>query len=59
MLDKMDDEIRAQYGTDYAFLFQYLYPRIAELKMSANVSAEVIGRIGTALSDGTQMVADT
>ncbi len=37
-VDKLDDATRAQFGTDYAFIFQYLYPRVQELRGSGTVS---------------------
>jgi hypothetical protein len=43
-VDKLDDSIRSQFGPDYAFLFQYIYPRAYELRGTHSVSA-------TSLSD--------
>jgi hypothetical protein len=46
-LDQMDDEVRAQYGTDYAFIFQYLYPRILESKLKENSAVSIFDQINT------------
>lgn len=31
-IDQLDNVTKSTYGSDYAFLFQYIYPRVAELK---------------------------
>ena len=49
-IDTMDNEVRAEYGTDYAFLFQYLYPRVYELKKTDNTSS-VLNKIVASFSE--------
>ena len=47
VLDQLDDQVRREYGPDYAFLFQYIYPRILELKQGDGAIGNIIDRINT------------
>lgn len=46
LLDKLDNEVRVELGPDYAFLFQYIYPRVYNLKKPTNQSSSLMERIG-------------
>lgn len=60
LLDNLDNQVRSELGSDYAFLFQYVYPRILELKKPSTdinsildkISTDITGS-GTATSTGT------
>lgn len=32
MVDRLDTTTKSEFGMEYAFLFQYIYPRIYELR---------------------------
>jgi hypothetical protein len=34
-VDQLDDSTRSSLGSDYEFLFQYIYPRVHELRAGA------------------------
>ena len=54
-VDKLDDATRAQFGSDYAFIFQYLYPRVYELRgTGAGTANDLIAQLtGLAGTGGT------
>ncbi len=56
-VDKLDDATRAQFGSDYAFIFQYLYPRVYELRGSGTVSPIDLINLLTALNEATGTTA--
>lgn len=53
-IDQLDNEVRNQYGNDYAFIFQYLYPRVLESRLKENATDSIIGQIGTIFSDDSE-----
>lgn len=54
-VDKLDNATRTKIGPDYAFIFQYVYPRVAELKKSAEqTNAMVASPIGTVFACDTK-----
>ena len=50
-LDSLDNEIQADpaFGSDYAFIFQYIYPRIYELRNTDNRFSSILDKIGGVL----------
>jgi hypothetical protein len=46
-VDQLDNTTRAQIGPDYAFIFQYVYPRVAELKKSADQLGTIVASLNT------------
>ena len=44
-IDTMDNQVRAEFGSDYTFLFQYFYPRVAELKKSEDKTTSLLSQI--------------
>jgi hypothetical protein len=34
-VDKLDNDMRAAYGNEYAFIFQYIYPRVHAIRVPA------------------------
>jgi hypothetical protein len=38
-VDRLDNDMRAAYGNEYAFLFQYIYPRVRAIRVPAAVTA--------------------
>ncbi len=58
-LSKLDDTVRLQYGSDYTFLFQYIYPRVFELRSAYSTSIpDIIGQIGGISGTGTSASTD-
>ena len=63
-IDTLDNQVRAELGSDYTFIFQYIYPRILELKKSTDQSISIIDRVGNVLginnseSGGVSSMAD-
>ena len=47
VLDVLDNEVQREYGTGYIFLFQYLYPRVLELRkdQASTIIDSIIGGI--------------
>lgn len=45
-VDKLDNTTRATLGSDYAFLFQYIYPRVYELKKKDDHITSIVGQLG-------------
>jgi hypothetical protein len=38
-VDKLDNDMRAAYGNEYAFIFQYIYPRVYAIRIPATTAA--------------------
>lgn len=51
-LDKLDNDTRTQLGSDYEFIFQYIYPRVNELKKNANQFDSIVGSIDGLMGSG-------
>jgi hypothetical protein len=45
-VDQLDNTTRAQLGPDYAFIFQYIYPRVYEIRIPNNAFVTIIGQLG-------------
>ena len=58
-IDAMDDQVRAQYGADYTFLFQYFYPRVAELKKNDDATTRILQKIGSVFGGDEETTATT
>ena len=49
-MDALDNQVRSELGSDYAFIFQYTYPRVFELRQSEDKVASVLERFGNAMN---------
>lgn len=59
----LDDTIKAQYGSSYSFLFEYVYPRVYELRDDSLVSTssqtartEISTATATATATATELL---
>lgn len=49
LMNKLDNDVRAELGSDYAFIFKYAYPRVHELKREDTRVASVLERFGNVM----------
>jgi hypothetical protein len=47
-VDKLDNDMRAAYGSEYAFLFQYIYPRVYAIRTPATAANVATATVATA-----------
>ena len=53
-IDTLDNTVRKQIGSDYDFIFKYLYPRVYELRMEESSSLlSIFNNLGTAVNSTT------
>ena len=52
-IDEMDNQVRSEFGSDYTFLFQYFYPRVAELKKTEDKTANLLSKISSVFGGDT------
>ncbi len=58
-IDALDDQIRSEIGIEYAFIFQYAYPRVLELKRNEEKVVSVLKRLGTVMNGDSSVSGDT